>query len=89
MGKPPAENENAHDCDKREKCDVNLDGTLSSLLDSLLIDSTRQDVSVSGPLSPFDEGVSVAFRGPLNLHNIVWYEGTKDSLTKTSSWTPT
>lgn len=48
-----------------------------------------QDYAVSGPLAPFDEDVSVAFRGPMNLHNIAWFEGEKDSLTKTSSWTPT
>lgn len=44
---------------------------------------------MSGPLSPFDEGVSVAFRGPMNIHNIAWYEGERDSLGKTSTWTPT
>lgn len=41
---------------------------------------------MSGDLAPFDE-VSVAFRGPMNLHNIVWYEGTADeTLQRTSSW---
>ncbi|CAM9758145.1 unnamed protein product [Pylaiella littoralis] len=49
----------------------------------------KEDYAVSGPLAPFDEDVSVAFRGPMNLHNIAWFEGEKDSLTKTSSWTPT
>ncbi|CAM9096280.1 unnamed protein product, partial [Hapterophycus canaliculatus] len=49
----------------------------------------QEDVSVSGPLSPFDEGVSVAFRGPMNIHNIVWFEGEASSLSKTSTWTPT
>lgn len=47
-----------------------------------------QELEVSGPLSPFDEGVTVVFRGPMNLHNIVWFEGTASSLTKTSTWTP-
>eukprot|EP00752_Nemacystus_decipiens_P009999 g8915.t1 len=49
----------------------------------------QKDVTVSGPLSPFDEGVSVAFRGPMNIHNIAWYEGERNSLDKTSTWTPT
>lgn len=48
-----------------------------------------QEVCVSGDLVPFDE-VSVAFRGPMNLHNIAWYEGSADdtSLERTSRWTP-
>lgn len=47
-----------------------------------------QEVCVTGDLAPFDE-VSVAFRGPMNLHNIAWYEGTAEGiLEQTSSWTP-
>lgn len=47
-----------------------------------------QQVCVSGDLAPFDE-VSVAFRGPLNLYNIAWYEGTADeTLERTTTWTP-
>lgn len=46
-----------------------------------------QEVCVSGDLVPFDE-VSVAFRGPLNLYNIAWYEGTADeTLERTTTWT--
>ena len=42
---------------------------------------------MSGDLAPFDE-VSVAFRGPLNLYNIAWYEGTADeTLERTTTWT--
>ncbi|CAM9119621.1 unnamed protein product, partial [Ectocarpus fasciculatus] len=48
----------------------------------------QEEVSVSGTLAPFDEAVSVAFRGPMNIHNIVWFEGETDSLSKTSAWTP-
>ncbi|CAM9227153.1 unnamed protein product, partial [Ectocarpus sp. 12 AP-2014] len=48
----------------------------------------QEEVSVSGTLAPFDEAVSVAFRGPMNIHNIVWFEGEADSLSKTSAWTP-
>ena len=48
----------------------------------------RQEVSVSGSLCPFDEDVAVAFRGPMNIHNIVWFEGSTDSLSRTSKWTP-
>lgn len=44
---------------------------------------------MSGPLAPFDEAVSVAFRGPMNIHNIAWYEGERGALEKTSTWTPT
>eukprot|EP00752_Nemacystus_decipiens_P008859 g7905.t1 len=47
----------------------------------------KQEVCVSGDLAPFDE-VSVAFRGPLNLYNIAWYEGTADeTLERTTTWT--
>lgn len=47
-----------------------------------------QQVCVSGDLAPFDE-VSVAFRGPLNLYNIAWYEGMTDGpLDRTTSWVP-
>lgn len=43
---------------------------------------------MSGDLVPFDE-VSVVFRGPLNLYNIAWYEGTADeTLERTTAWTP-
>lgn len=46
-----------------------------------------QEVCVSGGLAPFDE-VSIAFRGPMKLHNIAWYEGTTDeTLERTSGWT--
>ena len=48
-----------------------------------------QDLAVSGPLAPFDEGVSVVFRGPMNLYNIVWFQEKDGSLDKASSWTPT
>lgn len=47
-----------------------------------------QEVAVSGPLAPFDEPVTIAFRGPINLHNLVWYEGEADLVEQTSSWTP-
>lgn len=47
----------------------------------------EQEVAVSGPLAPFDEPVTIAFRGPLNLHNVVWYEGTADDVSQTSTWT--
>ena len=48
---------------------------------------SSQEVCVSGDLAPFDE-VSVAFRGPLNLYNIAWYEGTADdTLERTTAWT--
>lgn len=40
-------------------------------------------------MSPFDEDIAIAFRGPMNIHNIVWFEGEADSLTRTSKWTPT
>lgn len=47
-----------------------------------------QEVCVSGSLAPFDE-VSVAFRGPMNLHNIAWYEGSAtETLERVSSWAP-
>ncbi|CAM9199787.1 unnamed protein product [Choristocarpus tenellus] len=44
---------------------------------------------VSGALAPFDEEISLAFRGPLNIHNIAWYEGEATSLMLSSRWTPT
>ncbi|CAM9665667.1 unnamed protein product [Pylaiella littoralis] len=48
----------------------------------------KEEVCVSGDLAPFDE-VSVAFRGPLNLYNIAWYEGTAErTLERTTTWTP-
>eukprot|EP00904_Undaria_pinnatifida_P006640 jgi/Undpi1/3105/HiC_scaffold_15.g06479.m1 len=49
----------------------------------------KEELTVTGPLAPFDEGVSVVFRGPMNLHNIVWYQERNSSLAKASSWTPT
>ena len=57
-----------------------------ALPNSLILVHLFQEVCVSGGLAPFDE-VSVAFRGPLNLHNIAWYEGTADeTLERTSLW---
>ncbi|CAM9655367.1 unnamed protein product [Discosporangium mesarthrocarpum] len=49
----------------------------------------KEDVCVSGSLAPFDEEVSLVFRGPMNIHNIAWYEGDESSLTRTSRWKPT
>ncbi|CAM9986296.1 unnamed protein product, partial [Ectocarpus sp. 13 AM-2016] len=48
----------------------------------------KEEVCVTGGLAPFDE-VSVSFRGPMNLYNIAWFEGTADgTLQRTTSWTP-
>lgn len=63
-------------------------GSCSSPPHILLASFVVQEVCVSGDLAPFDE-VSVSFRGPLNLYNIAWYEGTSDgTLKRTTSWMP-
>lgn len=61
---------------------------LKKILSSISPLHACQEVCVSGGLAPFDE-VSVSFRGPMNLYNIAWFEGTADgTLERTTSWTP-
>ncbi|CAM9230570.1 unnamed protein product, partial [Discosporangium mesarthrocarpum] len=48
----------------------------------------KEEKCVSGDLVPFDEEMSVVFRGPMNIHNIAWYEEEDGSLKRTSMWNP-
>lgn len=72
-----------------EVCKVGTDDAKKCRLLSTCRLRDLQELTVTGPLAPFDEGVSVVFRGPMNLHNIVWYQERNSSLAKASSWTPT
>ncbi|OWZ16559.1 Carbohydrate-binding protein [Phytophthora megakarya] len=48
---------------------------------------TTEDVSVSDPVGPFSEEVSMVFRGPLNIYNIAVFNATSGSdWTKVSSY---
>ncbi|POM71647.1 Carbohydrate-binding protein, partial [Phytophthora palmivora] len=48
---------------------------------------TTEDVSVSDPVGPFSEEVSMVFRGPLNIYNIAVFNSTSGSdWTKVSSY---
>ncbi|DAZ97146.1 TPA: hypothetical protein N0F65_004760 [Lagenidium giganteum] len=40
----------------------------------------------SSAVSPFDDDVSVVFRGPLNIHNIAVFDGSSGAWTKVSSY---
>jgi len=46
------------------------------------------NVNVGGPLSPFDDELSVVFRGPMNLYRIgVWQPTDSKTWSTVSSWT--
>ncbi|KAI0753390.1 putative TOS1-like glycosyl hydrolase-domain-containing protein [Daedaleopsis nitida] len=48
-----------------------------------------QPKTISGNLAPFDDEMTVAFRGPMNIYNIAVYQpanGTSASWSKVSSW---
>ncbi|CAM9172877.1 unnamed protein product, partial [Phaeothamnion confervicola] len=50
----------------------------------------KQRVCVDGPLAPFDEELSIALRGPLELYNFAAFEGRADgSFGRVSSWSRT
>ncbi|GBE80841.1 Cell wall protein [Sparassis crispa] len=50
-----------------------------------------QEVSVSGNLAPFDDELTMVYRGPANIYNIAVYQPTSNSSSstwaQTSSWT--
>lgn len=47
---------------------------------------TKQEVFVSGSLSPFDEDVTIAFRGPMNIYTIGVYEPDAAQWNRVSYW---
>ncbi|KDQ50866.1 hypothetical protein JAAARDRAFT_62898 [Jaapia argillacea MUCL 33604] len=49
----------------------------------------QQTKQVSGPLAPFDDEITLVFRGPMDIYNIAVYnasDASATSWTKTSSW---
>eukprot|EP01117_Protostelium_nocturnum_P010666 TRINITY_DN3840_c0_g1_i1.p1 TRINITY_DN3840_c0_g1~~TRINITY_DN3840_c0_g1_i1.p1 ORF type:complete len:531 (+),score=159.08 TRINITY_DN3840_c0_g1_i1:206-1798(+) len=46
----------------------------------------KQDKTVSGPLSPFDDEVTVVFRGPMNIRKIAVYQPSNQDSTRDSTW---
>ncbi|KAG6578108.1 putative GPI anchor protein [Phytophthora cinnamomi] len=47
---------------------------------------SKSTVTTSSPVSPFDTGVTVAFRGPMTIHNIAVFDGTNGTWCKVSDY---
>lgn len=46
----------------------------------------KTTVTTSSPVSPFDDDVSLSFRGPMNIHNIAIFDGSSGSSWERVSW---